>query len=115
MAPSDFYPFPKLKSNHRGTQYGSNDGRRSKRVIGGTGTAFFLEGIRKLSQRLVKCIALKGDYIEKKWSDFHSLVAEVQMAENFLIISCTRLRYLNQYNRVFCCYFWFGLYTPPSQ
>ena len=33
------------------------------------------EGMRKLEQRWAKCIALKGDYIKKKWSNFHSLVA----------------------------------------
>ena len=33
------------------------------------------EGMRKLEQRWAKCITLKEDYIEKKRSNFHSLVA----------------------------------------
>lgn len=64
MTLSDFYLFPKLKSNLRGAQFGSNEG-----VIEAVNEYlekdFYLEGISKLEQRWVKCIALKGDYIEK--------------------------------------------------
>ena len=65
MAPSDFYLFPKLKTNLRGTQFGSKEG-----VIAAVNEYFedhekdvFLEGISKLEQRRTKCIVLKGDYI----------------------------------------------------
>ena len=66
MAPSDFYLFPKLKSHLLGTQYGSNEGviEAVNEYLGDQEKAYF-EGIRKLEQRWAKCIALKGDYIEK--------------------------------------------------
>ena len=76
MAPSDFYLFPKLKSNLRGTQFGSNEGVIAARSNEGVIAAMneyledqekdsYLEGISKLEQKWTKCIALKGDYIEK--------------------------------------------------
>ena len=76
MAPSDFYLYPKLKSHLHGTQYGSNacNIEAVKEYLGDQEKAYF-EGIRKLEQKRAKCIALKGDYIEKLWSNFHSLVA----------------------------------------
>ena len=67
MAPSDFYLFQKPKSHLRGTQYGSNEGviQAVKEYLGDQENAFFFEGIGKLEQRWPKCIALKGNYIEK--------------------------------------------------
>ena len=67
MAPSDFYLFPKLKSHFRGTKYGSNEGviEALNEYLGDQKKAFYFERIRKLGQRWPKCIALKGDYIEK--------------------------------------------------
>ena len=69
MAPSDFYLFPKLKSHLHGSQYGSNEGviEAVNEYLGDQDQekAFNFEGLRKLQQRLAKCIALKGDYIEK--------------------------------------------------
>ena len=67
MAPSDFYLFPKLKSNLRGTQFGSNDGiiAAVNEYFDDQENDFYLEGISKLEERWTKCIALKGDYIEK--------------------------------------------------
>ena len=62
MTPSDFYLFPKLKSHLHGTQYGCNEGFIE--AVKDQEKAYF-EGIRKLEQRWAKCIALKGDYIEK--------------------------------------------------
>ena len=46
------------------------------KYLGDQEKASYFEGIRKLEQRWVRCIALKGDYIEKLWSDFHSLVSK---------------------------------------
>ena len=62
MAPSDIYLFPKLKSNLRGTQNGSNEGviEAANEYLGDQEKPFPLEGIRKLEQRWTKCIALKG-------------------------------------------------------
>ena len=67
MAPSDFYLFPKLKSNLRGTQFGSKEGviAAVNEYLEDQEKDFYLEGISKLEQRWTKCIALKGDYIEK--------------------------------------------------
>ena len=67
MAPSDFYLFPKLKSHLRGTPYESNEGviEAVNEYLGDQENAFNFEGIRKLGQRWAKCIALKGNYIEK--------------------------------------------------
>ena len=55
MAPSDFYLFPNLKSNLRGTQFGSTEGviAAMNEYLEGQ------EGLRKLEQRWPKCIALK--------------------------------------------------------
>ena len=67
MAPSHFYLFPTLKSNLRGTQFGSNEGviATVNEYLEDQEKDFYLEGISKLEQRWTKCIALKGDYIEK--------------------------------------------------
>ena len=76
MAPSYFYLFPKLKSNLRGTQFGSNEDviAAVNEYLEDHEKDFYLEGISKLEQRWTECIALKGDYIEKKSPDFHSLI-----------------------------------------
>ena len=67
MAPSDFYLLPKLKFNLRGTQYESNGGdiEAVNEYLGDQEKVFYFEGIRKLEQRWPKCIAFKGDYVEK--------------------------------------------------
>ena len=67
MPPCDFYLFPKLKSNLRGTQFGSNEGviAAVNEYLEDQEKDFLLEGISKLELRSTKCIALKGDCIEK--------------------------------------------------
>ena len=67
MAHSDFYLFPKLKSNLRGTQFESKEGviAAVNEYLEDQEKDFYLEGISKLEQRWTKCISLKGDYIEK--------------------------------------------------
>ena len=67
MAPSDFYLFPKLKSNLRGTQFGSKEGviAAVNEYLEDQENDFYLEEISKLEQRWTRCIASKGDYIEK--------------------------------------------------
>ena len=67
MAPSDFYLFPKLKSNLRGTQFGSKEGviAAVNEYLEDQEKDFYLEGISKLEQRWTKCIIMNGDYIEK--------------------------------------------------
>ena len=51
-APSDFYPFPKLKFHLCGTQYGSNEGVTDavNKYLGDQENALYFEGIRKLEQ-----------------------------------------------------------------
>ena len=48
-------------------QFGSNEGviAAMNEYFEGQENDFYLEGISKLEQRWTKCIALKGDYIEK--------------------------------------------------
>ena len=68
MAPSDLNLFQKLKSHLSCTQYGSNKGviEAVNEYLGDQEKAFYFEErIRKLEQRWAKCIALKGEYIEK--------------------------------------------------
>ena len=54
MAPSDFYLFPKLKSNLCGTQFGSNEGILAalKEYLGDQEKDFYLEGISKLETEM---------------------------------------------------------------
>ena len=61
MAPSDFYLFPKLKSQFRGTQYGNNEGiiEAVNEYFRDQEITFYFEGIRKPEQRWAKCIAFK--------------------------------------------------------
>ena len=67
MAPSDIHLFPKLKSHLCGTKYGSYEGNIEavNKYFGDQEMAFYFECVKKLEQRWAKCIALKGDYIEK--------------------------------------------------
>ena len=50
MAPSDSFPFQKLKSHLRGTQYGRNEGviEAVNEYLGDQLKAIYFEGIRKL-------------------------------------------------------------------
>ena len=50
MPPSDFYMFPKLKSNIRGTQFGSNEGviAAVNEYLEDQEKDFYFEGIIKL-------------------------------------------------------------------
>ena len=67
LAMSDYFLFPNLKKRLGGKRFGSND-----EIISQTNTYFedldkfyFLEGIKKLEKCWMKCIELKGDYVEK--------------------------------------------------
>ena len=84
--PFDFCLLPKLKSHLFGTQYGSNEGviEVVNEYLWDQDRAFYFEGIGKLEQRWAKCIALKGDCIEKQWSNFHSLVARSTRGQSLL-------------------------------
>ena len=67
LAPSDYFLFPNLKK-----WLGEKCFYSKVEIISQTNTYFedfeksyFLEGIQKLEKRWMKCIELKGDYIEK--------------------------------------------------
>jgi histone-lysine N-methyltransferase SETMAR len=67
LAPSDFYLFPKLKSELAGRRFHSDD-----EVIAAVDTffdhcdrSFFQNGLEMLEARWSKCIARQGDYVEK--------------------------------------------------
>lgn len=67
LAPSDFFLFPNLKKSLAGQKFESN-----AEVIAATEAYFaaqektyFSDGIKKLEDCWVKCIELKGDYVEK--------------------------------------------------
>ena len=58
--------FSKLKSNLRGTQFGSDEGviAANNEYLEDKKNDFYLEGISKLEQRWTKCIALKGNILK---------------------------------------------------
>ncbi|EFN78485.1 Histone-lysine N-methyltransferase SETMAR, partial [Harpegnathos saltator] len=67
LAPCDFFLFPNLKKSLAGQKFEPNE-----EVIAATETYFadlektyFSGGLKKLEHRWVKCIELKGDYVEK--------------------------------------------------
>lgn len=67
LAPSDFYLFPQLKKTLMGRRFSSDDD--VIKAVNGFFTqrnaTFWKEGILNLYTRLNKCVALKGDYVEK--------------------------------------------------
>jgi len=67
LDPYDFFMFPNLKKSLAGQKFASNE-----EVVAAPGAYFadlekpyFLDGLKKLEHRWVKCIELKGDYVEK--------------------------------------------------
>jgi len=67
FAPCEFFLFPNLKKSLVGQKFESNE-----EVIAGTEAYFadlektyFSVGLKKLEYRRVKCIELKGDYVQK--------------------------------------------------
>ena len=68
LAPCDFFSFPNLKKSLAGERFESNE-----EVIALTEAHFtylqktcFSDELKKLEHRWVKCIELKGYYVEKK-------------------------------------------------
>ena len=58
LAPSDFYLFPRLKEHLRGKKFEDD-------FLSTQDEDFFKKGILALEKRFLKCIDLKGDYVEK--------------------------------------------------
>ena len=67
LAPSDFWLFPKLKEMLKG-QHFSSDAEVEADVlkwISSQPETFFMDGMNKWIERLKKCVAINGDYVEK--------------------------------------------------
>jgi hypothetical protein len=67
LAPSDFWLFPKLKEILKG-QHFSLDAEVEAAVrkwISNQPETFFMDGMNKWIQRMKKCLAVNGDYVEK--------------------------------------------------
>lgn len=67
LAPSDYYLFPNLKRHLKGERYDDDDEvvQAANEWFAQQPKEFYLTGIRKLQDRLEKCIANEGDYVEK--------------------------------------------------
>jgi len=67
LASCDFFSFPNWKKSLAGQKFASNE-----EVVAATEAYFadlekmyFSDGLKKYEHRWVKCIELKGDYVEK--------------------------------------------------
>lgn len=67
LAPSDFHLFPNLKKFLAGKRFESNEEVKTSvnEYFESLEESYFREGIEKLEHRWSKCIALRGDYVEK--------------------------------------------------
>lgn len=67
LAPSDFFLFPKMKSELKGQRFSDDDEVKEAVMayLEDQDETFYLEGIRMLTHRYQKCIAISGDYVEK--------------------------------------------------
>ena len=67
LAPSDFYLFPKLKSDLAGQRHISNSAviEAVNAYFDEANSEFFLTGLMMLPKRWAKCISVNGSYVEK--------------------------------------------------
>jgi len=67
LAPSDFFLFPNLKKWLSGQRFFSNEEvmDRTNAYFEDLPKYYFSDGLKKLEKRLIKCIELQGDYVEK--------------------------------------------------
>lgn len=67
LAPCDFYLFPNLKTWLAGKRFGSNEEviAETEVYFASLEKSYFSEGLKKWQGRWEKCVALKGDYVEK--------------------------------------------------
>lgn len=67
LAPSDYFLFPNLKKFLAGKKFSSNSEviAETEAYFEGLEKSYFSDGIKKLEKRLMKCIELEGDYVEK--------------------------------------------------
>ena len=67
LSPCDFHLFPNLKKHLRGTRF-KNDNElmvATEAWLGGQSRNFYLSAVEKLRERYYKCVAVRGDYVEK--------------------------------------------------
>ena len=67
MAPSDFHLFGPMKEHLRGPKFADYDEvmEAVQSWLKATPISFFLEGMRQLVDRWTKCVAKRGDCVEK--------------------------------------------------
>jgi len=72
LAPCDFFLFPNLKKSLAGQKFVSNEEvvAAIEAYFADLEKTYFSDGLKKLEHRWVKCIELKGDYVEKKITTF---------------------------------------------
>ncbi|XP_014481491.1 PREDICTED: histone-lysine N-methyltransferase SETMAR-like [Dinoponera quadriceps] len=67
LAPSDFHLFPNLKKFVSGKHFASNEEveRAVDEYFNSLPESHFREGVLMLEKRWIKCVEVKGDYVEK--------------------------------------------------
>ena len=67
LAPSDVWLFPKLKETLKDQHFSSDSEVEAavRKWISSQPETFFMDGMNKWIERLKKCVAINGDYIEK--------------------------------------------------
>lgn len=67
LAPCDFFLFPNLKKSLAGKKFSSNEEviTAAEAYFADLPGSYYKNGLMKLEDRWVKCIELKGDYVEK--------------------------------------------------
>ncbi|KAJ4450260.1 hypothetical protein ANN_01680 [Periplaneta americana] len=67
MTPSDFFLFPRMKKSLRGRHF-QNDNEvifEVERFLNSQNADFYNQGLHQVIHRWEKCVALKGEYVEK--------------------------------------------------
>jgi histone-lysine N-methyltransferase SETMAR len=66
LAPSDYYLFPKLKKHLKGAKFSTNNEVicAVENWFADQDTGFFFKGLELLYERSIKCVSLKGEYVE---------------------------------------------------
>ena len=67
LAPCDYFLFPNLKKWFGGKRFTTREQLIAKTEVyfGGLDKSYYSDGLKKLENRWIKCIELKGDYVEK--------------------------------------------------
>ena len=67
LAPSDFWLFPNLKETLKGQHFLSDAEVEAtmRKWISSKPETFFINGMEKWIERVKKCMAINGDYVEK--------------------------------------------------